>query len=493
MNCYGQKKIKTTVKYDSLRGYYFENGDSLKFKASDFLIKDITTHFAKDYYWINKKTKRKVFFDELSYEDFDQALTAFRHITDSISLRPKKIHVQDIEKVSIDYLRENIDLAFIAWKRFPWSKGYDFETFCEYILPYRSAIEPLQNWRKEYLLLYETVGSQLSKNEVEDPVYVCGILQDLLQDFTFIGNQKKSIIPLLGPMSLQLRRHGNCPDLANLMVFAGRSIGLAIAYDYTPHYAASSNRHFWNAVITNSGETIPFNGIEDKPGIYNPNNKRLGKVIRKTYSANRSSLVFKLPKSQIPNGHMQTAHYKDVTSEYVKVADFNYQFNDPVNNGIGYLSVYNLADWRPIDWADIKNTEAEFTNLGVDLVYLPFRYINRKCIYERFPILLNVEGEKKVLRADQSHKISFKMTHSMVNQDRLYEETNSLELEEGKLYRMYYWDKKWILIGENIVSNGALFIDNVPAGALYKVQPVNPDKFERIFTIGEGTHQIYWY
>ncbi|WP_044212676.1 transglutaminase domain-containing protein [Flammeovirga sp. OC4] len=434
-----------------------------------------------------------MFFDELSYEDFDQALTAFRHITDSIELYPQKINVQDLGEVSVDYLRENIDLAFKSWERFPWSKSYNFETFCEYILPYRSAVEPIQNWRREYLLLYETVGSQLSKHETEDPVYVCGILQDLLQDFTFIGNQKKSIIPLLGPMSLQLRRQGNCPDLANLMVFAGRSIGLAIAYDFTPHYAASSNRHFWNAVITNSGETIPFNGIEDKPGIYDPNNKRLGKVIRKTYSANRSSLVFKLPKAQIPRGYMQTIHYKDVTSEYVEVANLSYKFKQPVKNGIGYLSVYNLARWRPIDWAEVNNTEAIFTDLGVDLVYLPFRYINKRCVYERFPILINEEGKKVVLRANQSHKISFKMTHNMVNQDRLYEETNSLDLEEGKLYRMYYWDRRWILIGENIVINGNLFIDNVPMGALYKVQPIQPDKFERIFTIGKSTHQIYWY
>lgn len=53
----------------------------------------------------------------------------------------------DIYNVKADYLIENIDLAFEVWKK-PWSKQFSFDDFCEYILPYRSSNELIENWRK---------------------------------------------------------------------------------------------------------------------------------------------------------------------------------------------------------------------------------------------------------------------------------------------------------------------------------------------------------
>ena len=51
--------------------------------------------------------------------------------------------VYDAQVIKADYLIDNIDKAFDDWKRYPWNKHLSFEDFCELLLPYRIANEPL--------------------------------------------------------------------------------------------------------------------------------------------------------------------------------------------------------------------------------------------------------------------------------------------------------------------------------------------------------------
>ena len=59
--------------------------------------------------------------------------------------------VYDMNVITAEFLIENIDLSFEVWENPPISKYYDFNIFCEYVLPYRFANEPLSNWRKKCL------------------------------------------------------------------------------------------------------------------------------------------------------------------------------------------------------------------------------------------------------------------------------------------------------------------------------------------------------
>ena len=58
--------------------------------------------------------------------------------------------IPDVSVITADYLISNIDLAFYAWKEYPWCRNLSFEEFCEEILPYRMRNEPLENWRGYY-------------------------------------------------------------------------------------------------------------------------------------------------------------------------------------------------------------------------------------------------------------------------------------------------------------------------------------------------------
>lgn len=79
--------------------------------------------------------------------------------------------VYDAEVITADYLIDNIDHAFEVWGKRPWAKYYSFDDFCEYVLPYRIANEPLEAWRRVYYDRYAaTVDSMYGGSDVLEVV-----------------------------------------------------------------------------------------------------------------------------------------------------------------------------------------------------------------------------------------------------------------------------------------------------------------------------------
>ena len=56
--------------------------------------------------------------------------------------------VEDIQIIKADFLIQNIDSAFVQWKKGAWARHLDFEQFCEYLLPYKAEeLQPFDAWR----------------------------------------------------------------------------------------------------------------------------------------------------------------------------------------------------------------------------------------------------------------------------------------------------------------------------------------------------------
>lgn len=83
--------------------------------------------------------------------------------------------IYDAQVITAEYLIDNIDLAFEVWRKYPWNRNLPFDDFCELILPYRIADEPLSDWRKLY---YEDYGTLL------DSLYKGMMLLKLLRSLT---------------------------------------------------------------------------------------------------------------------------------------------------------------------------------------------------------------------------------------------------------------------------------------------------------------------
>ena len=212
-----KKSGKNRTELEKAIVYCQKSKDPLKLKAIYFLIANMDKHYSSDYYWENKD-KQKIAFSELDYPDFDQAAKAFENIKlQNPGIEPKSIIYQDLETIKGSFLIENIDKAFEAWKNAPY-KNISFETFCEYILPYRISSEPLQNWRESYAAKFNWIPEKIKtigfKNTLD---YVKDEANIWFSNIWWSGGRKEPL-PRLGSMQILLRKQGLCDDLADLGV-----------------------------------------------------------------------------------------------------------------------------------------------------------------------------------------------------------------------------------------------------------------------------------
>ena len=136
--------------------------DSLKLKSAIFLIKNMPGY----HYYIGESISNySNYFKALksSSKEPNEVLDSISKIFGNFNLKSTE-KKYDIETIDSAYLCENIELAFDAWQKFPWAKGYNFNDFCEYILPYRIGNEELTNWRSVFLSKYSQIISDVKSS-----------------------------------------------------------------------------------------------------------------------------------------------------------------------------------------------------------------------------------------------------------------------------------------------------------------------------------------
>lgn len=487
-----KKLLKSNLENSLFKHYEHEIE---KKEAAKFLIDNLEIHYSENYEWIDDQN-RKIDFNELDYSDLKEASKAFQNLKDSVKLTPKTYIINDINVIKPEFLIKNIDLAFEVWRSNPWSHSYNFKTFCEYILPYRSLTEPLEDWRSEYL---ELVGqARLNVKNVNQPVDAATQTILELKNFRFL-NSRPDPIPYLSPKQLLFRREGACNDLANLTLLACRSMGLAVTFDFTPEYGASSKRHFWDTVIDENGKHIPFNGNcfgnpQGLPYAYNATEKRLAKVFRKTFSIQQNSLAAVKDTVLIPDGFLREKNILDVTDEYVTTGKINYPINPENKNVIAYLNVFNLAKWRVIDWGQKKNNTIEFQNLGSNIIYLPSFYdsLTKKMNYARYPVLLDSSKKQQVLIPNYDKTFLYNVVRDKTKKSTGLD-FNSFEVFENEIFTLYVWDNGWKKVEEAKAEKDFIRFSKIPDNALLLALCPKSNGYERIFRINPKTKQIEWY
>lgn len=480
---------------ERLKSIVFANyqSDDEKREAADFLISNMGIHYSENYRWIDSNNN-KIEFNELDFPNLELAAKFFKKLQDSTKLKPQYFVVNDLETVTPELIIKNIDLAFAAWKSNPWSRSYDFKTFCEYILPYRSLTEPLEDWRDEYSqLVFQTV----KKANKDQPVDAAILAIQELKNFRFLDGRPDPI-PYLSPKQLLFRREGACNDLANLTLLACRSIGLAVTFDFTPEYGASSKRHFWDTIIDENGKHIPFNGNcfgnpQGLPYAYNAVEKRLAKVFRKTYSVQTNSLAAIKDTVLIPSGFLRERNIADVTEEYTATGKINYPVKTK-KSVVGFLNVFNLAKWRVTDWGQNSDGIIEYQNLGLNIVYLPSFYesTSKKMSYAPYPVLLDDKKEQHVLVPNYTKTFSFNLSRDKKKKtNRL--DFNSFEVFENELFSLYVWDNGWKKLEEAKAERDFVKFSKVPDNGLFLAICPKSNGYERIFRINSDTNEIEWY
>lgn len=460
---------------------YAENtNDSLKVKAMQFLIANMDIHFSSDYYWENRENK-KIEYNELSYADFEQAKKELADIKERNSgLHPKVVISNDIEIITGDFLIQNLENAFKAW-RSSNIKNISFENFCQYILPYRVSEEPLQDWRLIYQNKFKWIDQQIDYKGFKSVLYY--VKDDYDSWFTNTwGEQRKEPLPRLGALQLLFRNEGPCPDIADLGVFIMRSQGIGAAVNVIPFWATSTGGHFMNTFFGDNMQSFNCDyGSRD----FGENLKREpAKVLRLTYSKQPATLASFEDPANIPKGFLQQQNYIDVTKDYWEttvVACPLYPMKDSPK--IVYATTFNGLIWRPFWWGKVENGSTIFSSICKKTVLLPQYYKDGKLMPAGAPIIAG-DGSAQLLEPDFSN----------AKDVTIAEADKYLKFKIGVTYKLLYWNKGWKLLGEQEVRNqiSTMLFTNVPKNALLLFLGSDSKKLERPFIIDDAGQRTWF-
>lgn len=473
-----------------ITAYYASPADSLKRAAARFLIDNMEGHSYVTFDLVDT-TDAVIPFDVLSFANYDSLGVGFGKLEDQhgvLDFKKREI-IYDDSVITSDFLIAHIDQAFLAWGTRPWGRALSFKDFCEFVLPYRGSNEPLELWRPYFYSRYDSAFQHM-KNP-SDPIEAAALInQDLMSWFHF--DPRFYYHPTDQSLSeMQSTTLGRCEDMTNLTIYAMRANGLAVTSDYTPYWANSGNNHAWNSILTPDGKVIPFMGAEANPGSYQLANK-LAKVYRKTYSIQQENLAFQVPDIEKLPGYLASKSYTDVTRDYTKVKTLLLAIDAPDSVQFAYLCVFNSGEWKAIQWSRITNHIASFTDMGVDVAYLPATYADKKIIPAGMPFILSLDGKMETLNPDTIQKSTLQLTSTtVVKQVTSTDGFTKSNLTPGTTYELSYWNNGWQLVGSAVAGAEPLEFANVPTNCFYWLTAKDSDREERIFTYDKQT-QKWW-
>ncbi|MEZ5359561.1 MAG: transglutaminase-like domain-containing protein [Candidatus Zixiibacteriota bacterium] len=472
--------------------HYKTEGDSLKLEAALFLIGNMTEHCYVTYRLFDT-ADATVELDPMSYPNYDALISA----VDSIEAERgeldygKQDRINDVETISADFLINNIDLAFRAWRDKPWATFLTFDQFCRYVLPYRGSNEPLEDWRSYFLEKYEDIGSLV--DDEKDAMQVASeINKDVRSWFGF--DSRYYFHPTdQGLSEMVASGLGRCEDMTNLAIFALRANGLAVTSDYTPCWANTGNNHAWNAILAMNGKVIPFMGAEADPGSYALHNKA-AKVYRKTFDQQPGNLVFQPRKQEEMPRWLAGKYYIDVTADYMDVCDVTVKLEEPVPDSVdfAYICVFNSGHFQPIHWGRIENGSVTFTDMGKDILYLAAIYENEEIVPVGDPFVVDVHCNLLYKSIVPNQQVSLKIDNVPIRAMAASSETvEKAPLTSGMTYMLKYWQNgDWMDFGTFTPKKTSVDVKDLPAGGLYWLTTDNNNE-QRIFTVEDGK-QIFW-
>jgi len=214
-----------------IRHYSTHRADSLKRQAAIFLIGNMDAHVSYvSKSWDNFQVELDTLYKKENRSS--ELIKGFNALYDKYANGLQNItYVSDLQTVSAQFLIANIDQAFQTWKS-PYCHYLNFADFCEYILPYRVATEPISDWRAEfnnqfipqlYARLKERKDSLSARN-------ICNALKTYPYGTTIFF---PADMPDFNVHTLSVMRLGSCYYFSLQDALAARCMGVPVAVDNT--------------------------------------------------------------------------------------------------------------------------------------------------------------------------------------------------------------------------------------------------------------------
>lgn len=304
--------------------------------------------------------------------------------------------VFDAHVITADYLIENIDLAFAAWKGKPWARSLSFDDFCEWILPYRIGNEPLERWRQAYMDRYQGILDSVYRGT--DPVVAIDSLESVLRSDKLVYTTV--FLPTrLGALFLLKHRVGSCREATDVSAYMMRALGFPVAIDTYLYSPVNKYGHQWNVLKDTTGTTIPFWFMDTRIRRGQGDGRKKGKVYRLCYEPQEEKLKGMYTCDEVPPV-LKSPFLKDVTAEYFGENETTVEIDSELCGEYIYLGIFTPEGWTAIDIAEHRRGKATVRNLEPGVWYMPLGSKNGRLLPVGFPFWIEEGKEAHTLRPE---------------------------------------------------------------------------------------------
>jgi len=388
----------------------YEDSMPLKRHAAEFIVSNMAGH---SYYSSSAID---------NYTDFvvkTKSLTSssMRQRWDSLKASNQPVRIYDINTLSYNFVRDNIERAVAIWMQTPWHSRISEDVFMNYVLPYRVLDEPPSSlgWRDSLYTRYHHIIKG-----VNDVRMAFGkIHKYLLKEFEIhdIGGYPY----LLSAMDAGKMKNGRCINQSAYIVAVMRALGIPASLEFIRNWANfSTNGHYWAALVTDKGtytvkrdDSIArkYNVIDasvfsikdtlEKDFAYDMSfKKRVSRIWRSSYKATPESTSYNdYNADKTTFEKFRNPFLVDVTCYYGYNRSVN--INSLFNKQYAYLCTFITgSDWEPVAYSHNIFGCFSFSNVSDSVIYLPICYDanNIKSVIGE-PFALTETG-KKNFRAD---------------------------------------------------------------------------------------------
>jgi len=159
---------------------------------------------------------------------------------------------RDLTALSADFLVENIQEAYRAWKDAPWGKDIPEQIFLSYILPYANFNERRDNWRADFhKRFHESAWKFKTATEA-----VTWFMTHLNDDLNCHYHATKRPKPDQSPSESIEAHYASCTGLSILFADACRSVGIPARIVGLPTWKDKSGNHNWVEVWDGNWQNV---------------------------------------------------------------------------------------------------------------------------------------------------------------------------------------------------------------------------------------------
>lgn len=385
--------------------------DSLRAKAASFIYDNIDGHYTI------RSNAKDIIVDRICKSDSSIHTSTIEKWWNELHWKDQQKQIPDSIILTERQIVQNIEDAFRIWNEVPWKSEVTFDSFCQYVLPYRVLNENLSDdWRNVLYDEYKTfVNPDMTLRDaflaIHEAVYN-RIRKTKATDFPY----------LLNPLEFEKVNKGECLQCCLYECYVMRAMCIPTAIDGINQWANySTNGHSWVSLLTHEG-TYTIDRYSKKVSRNNPIDATVFKIdslIEHTYPyklnfTKKSSKIRRVTFEKVLSeyddkdankdtwNYFKRKHMRDVSSEYHLSCTISLKRH--CNNRYTYLCTYKTSKgWVPVDYSKGTNGEYIFSNIGDSIIYLPMVFYDGILKPIEYPIKL-VNGTSSFLCPDFTQK-----------------------------------------------------------------------------------------